>query len=71
MKKPFTQQLAARIRGLVLKVLSPSFLTWGLLFWALATKRIPFDPQMFLLFTATVIGLKKYLEKDKPTGGMP
>jgi len=67
-KKQFPEQVVNRIKSLIIKLISPSFLTWAVLFWVWASGRVEISSEMFLIFTASVIGLKKYLEKDKPNG---
>ena len=56
----FFAKLFKRIESLFFKILSLSFLSWALLLYLWETGHISFDGMEFLLFTASVIGIKAY-----------
>lgn len=71
MKTSFIAKVINRIEALVLKILSASMLTWTVLFIAMCKGWISFSGESFLLFTAAVIGIKRYtdLKKTSSIGG--
>lgn len=56
----FFSKLAKRVESLFFKMLSLSFLSWALLLYLWETGHITFDGMEFLIFTASVIGIKSY-----------
>jgi len=56
----FFAKLFKRIESLFFKILSLSFLSWALLLYLWQTGHISFDGMEFLVFTASVIGIKAY-----------
>lgn len=58
--KFFFAKLFKRVESLFFKMLSLAFLSWALLLYLWETGHIKFDGMEFLIFTASVIGIKAY-----------